>query len=142
MNDAELVVQEAQRWLQFSAEDLDVAQRLLADRSPAPRHVCWLSQQAAEKALKAALVLEEIDFPYTHDLNALRNLLPDIWPVRFVHPDLTQLNQWAVEARYPGEWPEATESDAVRAESQARATRDSVVAEFQRRSINVDQSAK
>ena len=24
----------------------------------APRHACWLSQQAAEKALKAALVLE------------------------------------------------------------------------------------
>ncbi|MDE0461042.1 MAG: HEPN domain-containing protein [Caldilineaceae bacterium] len=142
MNDAELVVQEAQRWLQFSAEDLDVAQRLLADRSSAPRHVCWFSQQAAEKALKAALVLEEVDFPYTHDLNALRNLLPDSWHVRVDHPDLTQLNQWAVEARYPGEWPEATESDAVRAESEARATRDSVVAEFQRRGINVDQSAK
>ena len=142
MNDAELVVQEAQRWLQFSAEDLDVAQRLLADRSSAPRHVCWFSQQAAEKALKAALVLEEIDFPYTHDLNALRNLLPDSWPVRVDHPDLTLLNQWAVEARYPGEWPEATEADAVRAESEARATRDSVVAEFQRRGINVDQSAK
>ena len=142
MTDAELVVQEAQRWLQFSAEDLDVAQRLLADRASAPRHVCWLSQQAAEKALKAALVLEEIDFPYTHDLNALRNLLPDSWPVRVDHPDLTQLNQWAVEARYPGEWPEATEADAVRAESEARATRDSVVAEFQRRGINVDQSAK
>ena len=94
MNDAELVVQEAQRWLQFSAEDLDVAQRLLADRLSAPRHVCWLSQQAAEKALKAALVLEEIDFPYTHDLNALRNLLPDSWPVRVDYPDLTQLNQW------------------------------------------------
>ncbi len=142
MNDAELVVQEAQRWLQFSAEDLDVAQRLLADRSSAPRHVCWFSQQAAEKALKAALVLEEIDFPYTHDLNALRNLLPDSWPVRVDHPDLTQLNQWAVEARYPGEWPQATESDAVRAESEARATHDSVVTEFQRRGINVDQSAK
>lgn len=141
MNDAELVVHEAQRWLQFSAEDLDVAQRLLADRLSAPRHVCWLSQQAAEKALKAALVLEEVDFPYTHDLNALRNLLPDSWPVRVDHPDLTQLNQWAVEARYPGEWPEATESDAVRAESEARATHDSVVAEFQRRGINVDQSA-
>ena len=142
MNGADVVVQEARRWLQFSAEDLDVAQRLLADRSSAPRHVCWLSQQAADKALKAALVLEEIDFPYTHDLNALRNLLPDSWPVRVDQTDLTQLNQWAVEARYPGEWPEATEADAVRAESEARATRDSVLAEFQRCGINVDQSAK
>ena len=142
MNGSELVVQEARRWLQFSAEDLDVAQRLLTDRLSAPRHVCWFSQQAADKALKAALLLEEIDFPYTHDLNALRNLLPDSWPVRVDHPDLTQLNQWAVEARYPGEWPEATEADAVPAESEARATHDSVTAEFRRRGINVDQSAK
>ena len=142
MNDAELVVQEVRRWLQFSAEDLDVAQRLLTDRLSAPRHVCWLSQQAAEKALKAALVLEEIDFPYTHDLNVLRNLLPDSWILRPDHSELADLTEWAVEARYPGEWPEATESDAVRAESEARATRDSVVTEFQRRDINVDQSAK
>ena len=41
----------------------------------APRHACWLSQQAAEKALKAALVLERVEFPFTHDLDALRNLL-------------------------------------------------------------------
>ena len=142
MNDAELVVREARRWLQFSAEDLDVAQRLLTDRLSAPRHVCWLSQQAAEKALKAALVLEEIDFPYTHDLNVLRNLLPDSWILQADHSDLADLTEWAVEARYPGEWPQATESDAVRAESEARATRDSVVTEFRRRGINVDQSAK
>ena len=138
MNGPELVVHEAKRWLQFSAEDLDVAQRLLADRSSVPRHVCWFSQQAAEKALKAALVLEEIDFPYTDDLNALRNLLPDSWSVRVDHPDLTELRQWAVEARYPGEWAEATETDAIRAEAEAREVRDSVVAEFQRRGLRAD----
>ena len=142
MNGADVVVQEARRWLQFSAEDLEVAQRLLKDRLSAPRHVCWLSQQAAENALKAALVPEEIDFPYTHDLNVLRNLLPDNWPLPVDHSELADLTEWAVEARYPGEWPEATESDAIRAESQARATRDSVVTEFRRRGINVDQSAK
>ena len=76
MNDPDLAVREAQRWLRFAAEDLDAAQRLLADRASAPRHVCWHSQQAAERALKAVLVLEGIDFPFTHDLNALRNLLP------------------------------------------------------------------
>jgi len=58
MNDAELVVQEAQRWLGFAVEDLDAARRLLAERSSAPRHVCRHSQQAAERALKAALALE------------------------------------------------------------------------------------
>ncbi|MDE0431263.1 MAG: HEPN domain-containing protein [Caldilineaceae bacterium] len=142
MTGAELVVQEARRWLQFSAEDLDVARRLLTDRLSAPRHVRWLSQQAAEKALKAALVLEEIDFPYTHDLNVLRNLLPDSWILQADHSELADLTEWAVEARYPGEWPEATETDAIRAEVQASLVLDSVVLEFRRRGLQVDEGAQ
>ena len=63
MNDPDPVVHEALRWLRFSEEDLDVALRLLSGIPTAPRHACWLSQQAAEKALKAALVLEEVDSP-------------------------------------------------------------------------------
>ena len=47
MNDPELV-DEARRWLRFSS-------MLLAHE---------VSSQAAEKVLKAALVLEEIDFPF------------------------------------------------------------------------------
>ena len=52
MHDAELVVQEAQRWLRFAAEDLEAARRLLAVRSSAPRHVCWHSQQAVGKGVE------------------------------------------------------------------------------------------
>ena len=137
MNCPDLVVGEACRWLRFSAEDLDVAHRLLTGRPSVPRHVCWLTQQAAEKALKAALVLEEIDFPFSHDLDALRNLLPHGWRVQVDHPDLAELTEWAVETRYPGEWPETTEADATRAESQARAVHNSVAAEFERRGIRM-----
>ena len=142
MNDPDLVVQEANRWLQFAAEDLDIAQRLLAARPSAPRHVCWLSQQAVEKALKAVLVFEAIDHPYTHDLNVLRNLLPGSWPAPADEPSLAELSEWAVGARYPGEWPEATETDAIRAEAEARAVCDSVVAEFRRRGVHADQAAQ
>ena len=89
-------------------------------------------QEAAERTLKAALVLEGIDFPYTHDLNALRNLLPDSWPVR---ADLADLTGWAVQARYPGEWPEPSAGDAVRAESEARAVHNAVAAVFRGRGL-------
>ena len=80
------VEEQALTWLRFSEEDLQVASRLMTGASTAPRHACWLSQQAAEKALKAALVLEQIDFPFTHDLDALRNLLPASWPGPVVTP--------------------------------------------------------
>ena len=137
MSYPDLVVREACRWLRFSAEDLDVANRLLTGCPAVPRHVCWLAQQSAEKALKAALVLEEVEFPFSHDLDALRNLLPDGWLIRADIPDLAELTEWAVETRYPGEWPEATEEEATRAESQARAVHNSIVAEFERRGIGV-----
>ena len=132
MNAPELV-DEARRWLRFATEDIDVAQRLLAVDESSPRHACFLAQQAAEKALKAALVLEGMDFPFRHDLDALRNLLPDTWSVRSTHPDLAQLTEWSVEARYPGDWQEATATDAEQAVSQARGVYNSIAAEFERR---------
>ena len=76
MNDTNSVIQEALRWLRFSDEDLSIASQLICIPSP-PRHVCWLCQQAVEKALKAALILEQIDFSLTHELDSLRNLLPE-----------------------------------------------------------------
>ena len=133
MNDPDPVVHEALRWLRFSEEDLSVASRLMTGIPTAPRHACWLSQQAAEKALKAALVLDEVEFPFTHDLDALRNLLPGSWSVRDTHPDLAELTEWAMETRYPGDWPEHTDADATRAVFQARSVHESVAAEFRRR---------
>ena len=49
---------------------------------------------------------------------------------------------WAVQAGYPGEWPEPSASDAVHAEAEARAVRDAVAAEFQRRGLLADGATK
>ena len=133
MNNPDPILHEALRWLRFSEEDLSVASRLMTGIPTAPRHACWLFQQAAEKALKAALVLEGIEFSFTHDLDALRNRLSESWSVRTTHADLAELTEWAVETRYPGDWPEPADADAARAESEARAIYNSIVAEFTRR---------
>jgi len=119
--------------LQFAREDLTWAERLRAEEGFVPRHVCWLAQQAAEKALKAALIFEGVDFPLRHDLDALRNLLPAGWSVKEEHPDLSRLTQWAVEARYPGDWPQATAEDADLALEQARGVVGSVERDFRER---------
>ena len=137
MNDPDAAAGDALRWLRYAMEDLDVAQVLLTMIPPASRHVCWLSQQSAEKTLKAALVLEGIEFPFTYDLDALRNRLPEGRHVRTTHPDLADLTQWAVETRYSGDWLEVTEEDALRAEAEARAILNSVADELRRRGLSV-----
>lgn len=120
MNDTERM-SETQRWLRFAAEDMLAAQALLTDRHLPPRLACWLSQQAAEKALKAALIFHQIDFPRTHDLDLLRNLLPEQVTAKSTFPDLAALTEWGVEARYPGDWPDATPADGEEAVRQADA---------------------
>ena len=119
--------------MRYAKEDWDASVFLQAASAGIPRHVCWFSQQAAEKALKAALVYEEEDFSYTHDLDALRGLLPSSWILNDIPPDLADLRAWSMEARYPGEWKEPSESDAAQAMEMARQVYDSIEAEFQRR---------
>jgi HEPN domain-containing protein len=130
---------EVRRWVRFAREDLEAAETLLTSEDFVPRHVCWLAQQAAEKALKAALVSQEVDFPFRHDLDALRNLLPEGWRVKTQHPDLAELTEWAVEARYPGDWPDATVEAARRAGVQGRAVFDCIVADLEIRGIRCEE---
>ena len=103
------------RWLRYAEEDLIAAETLLGQPHVAPRHACWLAQESAEKALKAVLVFLQIAFPRAHDLDTLRNLVADDWQLKDAHPDLASLTQWVVEARYPGDWPEATATEATMA---------------------------
>ena len=126
-------ISEGRSWLRYATEDLAHAIHGLTEDTSRPRHVCWHAQQAAEKALKAALILEGKDFPFTHDLAALTKLLPETWPVRRARIKLPLLTQWAVESRYPGDWREPTEMDAEEAVDRARRVHDSVMAEFKRR---------
>jgi HEPN domain-containing protein len=126
---------------QKNKEDLTTAEALLEQRNTVPRHICWLAQQAAEKSIKAALVFLQIDFPRRHDLDALCNLLPTNWLLREEQPDLADLTEWAVEARYPGDWPDATEEDAGAAVNQARAVYESISLDLNRFGFREEESA-
>ena len=75
----------------------------------------FYAQQAAEKALKGALTFLTIDAPRRHDLNYLAGLLPSDWAIRANATDLEWLTRWALDQRYPGDEPEATEDDVERA---------------------------
>ena len=110
---------EARRWLQYAREDLETAETLLT-HTLVFRQICWLTQQAVEKMFKAALFALQVNFPRAHDLDLLRNLLPASWQVKEQFSDLAEMTEWAVESRYPGNWPEAIESDAEKALEQAK----------------------
>ncbi len=63
-------------WLRYSMEDLEAAETL-AKTKVSLRQVCFLAQQSAEKAIKAVLVFCQIEFPKSHDLEALVNMIPE-----------------------------------------------------------------
>ncbi len=66
---------EAKRWMDYAKSDLDAAHTLLNSGEFFPRQICFMAQQAGEKALKALkaiLVYLEIPFPYTYDLDRKR----------------------------------------------------------------------
>lgn len=103
---------DAGTWLRYAKEDLETAERMLEGQGFALRWACYLAQQAGEKALKAVLVAERIRFPYTHDLDNLRDLLPAGRRAARVHANLAGLSRWATAARYPPADAEVSLADA------------------------------
>jgi HEPN domain-containing protein len=117
MSDPE-VLDVLRQWLRFAEEDLQTARTLLG-QGGVPRTSCFHAQQAAEKAMKAIFVYSQVEYPYSHDLDSLRDRLPEGWEVKEKFPDLAGLTAWAVQARYPGEEIEASRQDAEDAVEQA-----------------------
>lgn len=97
----------AKEWLNKADEDYRVAERELAAEPPAFGAVCFHAQQAVEKAMKALLVDFGVDFPRTHDLKFLLDLMKSNTPVfNDLEEALVNLSVSAVEVRYPGSKPD------------------------------------
>jgi HEPN domain-containing protein len=77
------------------------------------------------------LVLLEIEFPFTHDLDQLRNLIPTGWHVKTEFSELAELTIWSIEARYPGDMPSVVEGDARNALQTAEAMYRTVASDWQ-----------
>lgn len=67
--------------------------------------LCYYLQQSAEKSLKAILVLNNINFPYTHSISELIDLLvANSINVPVELYDAVILTPFAVRSKYPGDW--------------------------------------
>lgn len=119
----ELVAQ----WVGKAQEDLRAAALLLSEDPPLLFASCFHCQQAVEKYLKAYLVQNQTDFPKTHDIQQLLDI------VQLTATDLAEalspsiiLTQYAVQARYPGDLPEPGPEETEAALAIARQVRDSL----------------
>jgi len=125
---------EAIRWLGFALGELQAA-RSQPGRHVRPRIVAFQAQQAAEKALKAALILEGMEPRRTHDLDDLRDRLPADWRVKWRMPDLGRLSDYAAESRYPDDMTPVTAIQSATAVRQAIAVVRLVREDFDRHGI-------
>ena len=98
-------------WLARAKSNLALA------KTPKPDGVFWEDmcfnlQQAAEKAIKAVLLDQNVRFPYTHQIGRLVKLVHDSeipCPAELDNAD--DLSDYGVEARYPANSEWATEED-------------------------------
>ncbi len=101
-------------WMKKAEQDLKSARLLIAAEEDLYDTVCFHSQQLAEKALKALFVARNIEFPKTHNLLLLSNLLLDADVIKY-NEELESLTKYAIESRYPGEYVEPRREDAQKA---------------------------
>ena len=100
----------AEDWLRHAHSDLALA------RAPLPtgallEALCFHAQQAAEKALKAVLVRRGVSAPRTHSIGYLLDLVASDLPMPDEVRAAATLTDYAVAARYPGEFEPVDEAE-------------------------------
>ena len=107
---------DAAEWLLHAQSDLTYAKLGHADPAILRNQVAFHAEQAAEKAFKAVLVQAAVEFPKTHDLQALLLLLRNSGiSVGQEVEQATALTRFAVEARYPGDIEPITSEEVAHA---------------------------
>ena len=85
--------------------------------------VCFHAQQCVEKYAKALLVLNGIDFPWTHNLSELIARLPVHARPNLTPEEQERLTDYATVTRYPGDYEPIPLAETRRAVRIARRVR-------------------
>ena len=121
------IAAEVTGWVEKAEHDLRNAEFVLTMPENCPTDtVCFHCQQCAEKYLKALLSLRQIEFPRTHDLVVLLNLLRAETELRLRVEQVQPLNRYSIEARYPGDWDPIDRQEASAALEMAQGVREAV----------------
>jgi HEPN domain-containing protein len=124
MTELDKVILVIREWVGKAENDLKTAVHTLEMEEDCPTDtVCFHAQQCVEKYLKAFLVLEEIEFPKTHDIRKIAALLPPRIRVPLTVEEQIQLTNYATVMRYPGDYFPISMAEARRAVRLARRVR-------------------
>jgi HEPN domain-containing protein len=89
-------------WLAIAEEDAAAARLCLASDEPLLGIAAYHCQQAAEKVLKAAVIVRGKPFRRTHDLDELATQVTETWPAMgALAGPLRPLTSWGFAYRYP-----------------------------------------
>lgn len=92
------------------AENDIITARIIADADEEMTEIiCYHIQQYVEKSLKAKLIEIEKEYPRTHDIQALLNLLPDPKYAEELMLQAYTLTQYATSSRYDRVTPSTEE---------------------------------
>jgi HEPN domain-containing protein len=117
-----------QQWLKKAESDLEAAKILLETEVEDYFSCAFHSQQAAEKFLKACLVLHQVEFRKTRDLDELLSLTDSIdSSLGREIGSCVWLTPYGVEFRYPGEYPVVDENTAEKAYKESELVKEAVM---------------
>jgi HEPN domain-containing protein len=117
------------QWLIKAEQDMKASQTLAGSVPPLLYPACFHAQQAAEKFIKALLTKLQIEFPKTHSIERLIELLyPELPDVCSEIMEAADLTHYGVEVRYPGDMPEPEEQETLEAIKIVGKVRDTIVA--------------
>jgi HEPN domain-containing protein len=116
------------QWLSKAEQDLSASKALLVANPPFLYPSCFHAQQAAEKYLKALLTWYQIEFPKTHIIEELLDLVEQADSSMSSNlQDAVLLTPYGVDIRYPGETPEPGLKETQEAVALAQKVRDTVM---------------
>lgn len=86
--------------LSKARNDALLLEKVVGDAEVADEIVGFHAQQTVEKALEAVLEVRGVDYPYTHDIARLYELLDESGGAPEDRDDAVALTPWAAELRY------------------------------------------
>ena len=103
-----------EEWIERAKSSLELAQVKII-RYIQYEDLCFQVQQAVEKALKGLLIFYNVEPEFTHNIELLIDELKKFTDIPEKINEATELTNYAVQTRYPGEYDEITKEEYEKA---------------------------